>query len=507
MKEILTFRTTKREDVESIRRRAERQLHLSLGKRARVEIQKLSLDARDKNAIRWQYRVLVTDEKVEEPALPRLSAPTEPIVVVGGGPCGLFCALRLAECGLNPLLLERGACVEERAAVVKTFCNGGVLDVDTNVQFGEGGAGTFSDGKLNTQTNSPLNREVLNVFVKAGAPEEIAYLSKPHIGSDNLPKVVKNIRNRIIALGGEVRFRSRVDDILFQNGKAVGVVVNGDVIRASAVVLAMGHSARDTFRMLGEKGLVIEPKGFAVGVRIEHPQAQIDRAQYGVCGVYPPADYKLTAKSRDGRGVFTFCMCPGGTVMAAASEDGGVVVNGMSDYARDGVNANAALVAEVRKEEFGGNPYRAMDFQRGLERAAYTAAGGDFRAPTQLSSDFIKGVKSTAFGDVAPTYPRGTNFAPLHEILPDFITNSIRDGITTFGRYIRGYDRVDAVLTGVETRTSSPMRVVRKDNFTAVTCDNLYPAGEGCGYAGGIMSAAADGLRVANAIVCAVQNK
>ena len=501
MKETVTLRLAEREDERSLRARAARALGLPEKGIGHFRIEKLSLDARDKRAIRWQYRLEVASEPPAEPEdLPRLGAPQDPIVVIGAGPAGLFCALRLARLGLKPLLLERGAPVEERRDAVSFFSAGGPLDPETNVQFGEGGAGTFSDGKLNTQTNSPENRTVLEEFVRAGAPEEIAYLAKPHIGSDNLPRVVKNIRETVLALGGKVRFRARADGLAFGAGKVTGVRVSGETIPASAVVLAMGHSARDTFRMLGGCGLAMEPKGFAVGVRIEHLQREIDRAQYGVFGKYPPADYKLACRSADGRGVYTFCMCPGGTVMAAASEPGGLTVNGMSNFARDGVNANAALVVEIRKDEFGGDPFAGMEFQRALERAAFEAGGGDFRAPVQLAGDFLAGRKGSSFGEVLPTYPAGTRMADLSALLPGFLVPSLREGLTAFGRRIRGFDRPDAVLTGVETRTSSPLRVVRGEDFSAPGYGNLFPAGEGCGYAGGIMSAAADGLRVANAI-------
>ena len=465
-------------------------------------ILKKSLDARDKSNIKWVYSVECSSrtEVRPMPVYKKITKPAPRAYIAGTGPAGLFCALRLLERGIKPVLLERGKRVEEREADVNAFRSNGVLASESNVQFGEGGAGTFSDGKLNTQTNSPLNSEVLAYFSRFGAPPEVEYLNKPHVGSDNLKKVVANMRNFIIEQGGEVRFSSKLTDIELRGGKLSAVFVNGVREEADELVLAVGHSARDTFEMLLHRGFLIEQKEFAVGVRIEHLQEEIGRAQYGESyPLLPAADYKLVSHAGE-RAAFTFCMCPGGEVIPSASEEGGVVVNGMSEYARDRKNANSALVVQVRREDFGGDhPLAGVEYQRTIERAAYRAASG-YRAPVQLAGDFLEGRESFGFGSVLPSYPIGTSFAPMDAILPAPIIASMRMALPDMDRRLRGFASRDAVLTGVESRTSSPVRITRGDDFQAAGKVGVYPCGEGCGYAGGITSAAADGLRVAEAL-------
>ncbi len=461
-------------------------------------ILKKSLDARDKGNIMWVYTVECSEKTVPHP--PKIYEKvkkTPRVFVVGAGPAGLFCALRLLDRGIKPVLLERGKSVEERAEDVRRFRETGVLDPSSNVQFGEGGAGTFSDGKLNTQTGSPFHADVLETFVRFGAPPEIEYLNKPHIGSDRLRGIVAAMREHILEMGGEVRFGALLTDIERRGGKLL-LTVNGVREEADDAVLAIGHSARDTFEMLRARGFQMEQKEFAAGLRVEHLQAEIGRAQYGPrYAELPAADYKLVSHAGE-RAAFTFCMCPGGTVVPAAREEGGVVVNGMSDYARDGKNANSAVVVQVKKEDFGsGDPLAGVAFQREIERRAYAAAGGGYRAPVQLLGDFLEGRESCAFGEVGPTYPIGTAFAPAESYLPPVLVRTLRAAIPDMGRRLRGFDRPDAVLTGVESRTSSPVRVLRGEDGQAAGAEGVYPCGEGCGYAGGISSAAADGLRTA----------
>lgn len=464
------------------------------------KIIKKSLDARDRANIKWVYTVECDRVPVVEHAPEYFQTKDAPAVYIAGmGPCGLFCALRLLDHGVRPVLLERGKPVEERERDVKSYREGGKLNPESNVQFGEGGAGTFSDGKLNTQTNDMRNREVLSRFVQMGAPAEIAYLNKPHIGSDNLLTVVKNVRNHILTRGGEIRYGACLTDVEIKNGALSAVSINGVREEAKELVLAVGHSARDTFEMLLRRGFSVEQKEFAVGVRVEHLQTAISRAQYGQgYAAFPPADYKLVSHAGE-RSAFSFCMCPGGVVMPSESEEEGIVTNGMSNYLRDGRNANSALVVQVKKEDFSGeHPLAGVAYQRKIERAAYRAGGG--KAPVQLLGDFLAGRESYYFGEVKPTYARGTSFAPLESYLPKIVCDSLRLSVPDMGARLSGFASFEAVLTGVESRTSSPVRVVRGDRLEAAGIAGVYPAGEGCGYAGGITSAAADGLRVAEAI-------
>ena len=467
------------------------------------KILKKSLDARDKNDIRWVYAVECSDKPFSSP--PRVfekikkSAPR--VYVVGAGPCGLFAALRLLDHGIKPVVIERGKPVEERIKDVETFRATGKLNTESNVQFGEGGAGTFSDGKLFTQTKSSLNREVLDLFVRFGAPEETGYLGKPHIGSDRLTAVVRNIRNYILSEGGEVRFSSLFTGAQFKNGRLVSVEINGVREDADELVLAIGHSARDTYEALHREGFLLEQKEFAAGVRIEHLQSKISKAQYGAgYPALPAADYKLVSHAGD-RAAFTFCMCPGGEVIPSASEEGGVVTNGMSLFARDGRNANSALVVQVKKEDFGSeHPLAGIAYQRKIERAAYESAGGNYRAPVQLVGDFLADKESYYFGEVKPSYSVGTQFVPMRAILPEVITKTLRSALVDMNYRLSGFAAFDAVLTGVETRTSSPVRILRGESLEAAERRGVYPCGEGAGYAGGITSSAADGLRAAEAI-------
>ncbi|MDD2721414.1 MAG: NAD(P)/FAD-dependent oxidoreductase [Gallionella sp.] len=429
-------------------------------------------------------------------------------VVVGMGPAGLFAGLLLAQMGFRPLILERGKNVRERTKDTFGLWRQGVLNPESNVQFGEGGAGTFSDGKLYSQIKDPrfLSRKVLEEFVKAGAPEEILYVSHPHIGTFKLVGMVEKMRAEIESLGGEIRFESRVADIETENGKVTGITLaDGGRISCDHLVLAIGHSARDTFEMLHRSGVYIEAKPFSIGFRIEHPQSLIDSSRYGKNAGNPllgAADYKLVHHASNGRSVYSFCMCPGGTVVAATSEPGRVVTNGMSQYSRNERNANAGIVVGITPEQdYPGDPLAGVEFQRRLESRAFELGGGTYQAPGQLVGDFLTGRPSTAFGEVQPSYTPGVHLTDLASALPDYAITAIREAIPAFAKKIKGFDLADAVLTGVETRTSSPVRIKRNsDDLQSINTRGLYPAGEGAGYAGGIMSAAVDGIEIAEAV-------
>jgi uncharacterized FAD-dependent dehydrogenase len=490
---------------------------------------KRSYDARKKNSTILFVYVLDLNLRNEEAVLKRLvddrhvgrspdtsyhflaraEAPLEERpIVVGFGPCGLFAALLLAQMGLRPIVLERGQNVRQRTRDTWALWRNRKLTPESNVQFGEGGAGLFSDGKLYSQIKDPkfYGRKVMQEFVKAGAPAEILYVSKPHIGTFRLTGVVAAMREEIIALGGEVRFASKVTGLVLHEGQVEGVeLASGEVLPSRHVVLALGHSARDSFRMLHRQGVYVEAKPFAIGFRIEHPQSQIDRARLGKYAGHPElgaADYKLTHQARNGRAVYSFCMCPGGTVVAATSEDGRVVTNGMSQYSRNERNANAGIVVGINPaQDFPGGPLAGMELQERLEAAAYVLGGSDYSAPGQLVGDFIKGVASTQWGEVLPSYKPGVTLTDLASVLPEYAITAIREALPEFGKQIRGFDRPDAVLTGIETRTSSPLRITRDGTtLQSLNTRGLYPAGEGAGYAGGILSAGVDGIRVAEAV-------
>ena len=492
----------------------------------KAEVHKTSLDARHNNRIALVSSVWVEldDPNAENKlcSLPFCKAaarerfmpdiPKDPpknekkTVIAGFGPAGMFAALVLAEYGFEPIVLERGGSVDERVEKVNRFWSSGILDISTNVQFGEGGAGTFSDGKLNTQTRDGLNRDVLKLFHRFGAPEEILYLNKPHIGSDRLFSVLVKMRGYIEERGGKYLFNTLFTGFESKNGKLTGLCLKNAVsgeesfLPVEYAVLALGHSSRDTFYRLNEFGVAMQPRDFAVGVRIEHLSENISRAQYGESyKKLPAADYKLVSHAHE-RTVFTFCMCPGGVVIPAASEDGGVVVNGMSLYARDGVNSNSALMVQMKTHDFGGGLFDGVEFQRRLERLAFKAGGGDFSAPVQLVGDFMKDRVSRSFGAVKPTYAAGTAFADLREVLPAVAVDALKSALPDLNARLRGFSADDAVMTGVESRFSSPVRILRDENCESVSVGGLYPCGEGSGYSGGITSSAADGLRVAEII-------
>ena len=439
-------------------------------------------------------------------------------IVIGTGPCGLLAGLLLAQMGFRPLILERGKAVRERTKDTWGLWRQNKLNPESNVQFGEGGAGTFSDGKLYSQIKDPQHhgRKVLAEFVKAGAPEEIVYVSKPHIGTFRLVKMVENMRATITGLGGEIRFGSKVERLLIDEtttGRQVrGVVLaDGSRLESRHVVLAIGHSARDTFAALHAQGVFVEPKPFSIGFRVEHPQALIDNARFGPSAGHPElgaADYKLVHHCTNGRTAYSFCMCPGGQVVAATSEPGRVVTNGMSQYSRAERNANAALVVNVNPEDFPGdfktNPLAGIDFQRQWESAAFVAGGGDYSAPAQRIGDFLAGRPSTQLGEVDPSYQPGVKMTDLSSCVPPYVIAALREAIPAFDKQIRGFAMADAVLTGVETRTSSPIRITRNAECQSLNTRGLYPAGEGAGYAGGILSAAVDGIKVAEAVALAM---
>ncbi len=479
------------------------------------KILKKSIDARKKAEIFFVYtlEVMMQNENtiIDESASPWVNIPSgsklmySRPVIIGMGPAGLFAGLILAKHGYKPLLLERGDDVDTRTVKVEEFWKQGILDSESNVQFGEGGAGTFSDGKLTTLINDKRCHLILEEFVKAGAPPEILYKSKPHVGTDILKNVVKNIRNEIISYGGEVKFRTLVTDIIIKNGKINGVIINGyEEINSDVILLAIGHSARDTYEVLHRRGVAMNQKPFSLGVRIEHPQELINKAQYGEYYAHPAlgaADYKLAYHSNNGRSAYTFCMCPGGYVVAAASEEKHLVTNGMSESKRDANNANAALLVGVKPEDYGSNhPLAGIEFQRKWEHLAYQIGGGKYLAPVQLTGDFLADKPSTEWGSVAPTYEPGVVFAELKDCLPSYVINTLKEAVVYFDRKIKGFARADSILTGVETRSSSPVRIIRNEEREA-NISGLFPIGEGAGYAGGIMSSAVDGVKTAEQIM------
>lgn len=433
-------------------------------------------------------------------------------IVVGLGPCGLFAALLLAQMGFRPIVLERGKDVRRRTKDTWALWRNKQLSPESNVQFGEGGAGLFSDGKLYSQIKDPkfYGRKVMAEFVKAGAPEEILFVSKPHIGTFRLTGVVSRMREEIISLGGEIRFEQKVTDLLLDNGQVQGVeLASGEQLKSRHVVMALGHSARETFRMLHRRGVFVEAKPFAIGFRIEHPQGLIDQARLGKYAGHPSlgaADYKLVYHASNGRAVYSFCMCPGGTVVAATSEPGRVVTNGMSQYSRNERNANAGIVVNIEpKQDFPGDALAGVELQETLEANAYVLGGSDYCAPAQLVGDFIAGKPSDTLGEVVPSYKPGIRLGDLAPSLPDYAIAAIREALPAFGRQIRGFDRADALLTGIETRTSSPVRITRdRESLQSLNTRGLYPAGEGAGYAGGILSAGVDGIKVAEAVARAM---
>ncbi|MCX2980614.1 NAD(P)/FAD-dependent oxidoreductase [Halieaceae bacterium IMCC14734] len=516
-----------------------KRLGIELADVLRCEVFKRSFDARNKNDIQLIYQVdielaggleAMLLEKYANQDICRPSPDTgyrlvaeadtgfpsatqQRPIVIGFGPCGILAALLLAQMGLRPIVLERGKAVRERTADTWAFWRKGELKTESNVQYGEGGAGTFSDGKLYSQVKDKrfLGRKVQMEFVKAGAPEEILYVSKPHIGTFKLVKMVENIRAEIVRLGGEIRFSEKVDHLQFESEdteeskQVTGVVLaSGEVLHSRHVVLAIGHSARDSFQMLQDQGVYIEPKPFSIGFRIEHPQSVIDRARFGKHAGHPilgAADYKLVHHCDNGRSVYSFCMCPGGTVVAAASEEGGLVTNGMSQYSRNERNANSAIVVGISPEQdYPGDPLAGIDLQRTLERRAFKLGGSDYTAPAQLVGDFLDNKPSSELAGTQPSYKPGIKLTDLSSSLPPFAIAAIQEAIPAFDKQIKGFAMRDAMLTAVETRTSSPICIKRDKQFESINTRGLYPAGEGAGYAGGILSAGIDGIKVAEAI-------
>ena len=474
---------------------------------------KKSIDARNKADIFYNYSLELeckNENKIKNVQIVKKEEPFKIIVnrksskrpvIIGAGPAGLFSALTLAQNGIKPIIIEQGKTVDERKKDVEEFQKTGKLNTLSNVQFGEGGAGTFSDGKLTSGIHNPLCKIVLKEFYNFGAPEQILYINKPHIGTDNLINIIRNMRNEIIKLGGEFLFNEKVTDFEFENSKVTAVICSKR-IETDTVILAIGHSARSTFEKLYEKGVKMEKKNFSIGVRIEHKQSMINKSQYGEITKLklPPAEYKM-AYHGENRSCYTFCMCPGGTVIASSSEPETIVTNGMSVYARNGENANSAVLVNVTPNDFKGeSPLEGMYFQKDLEQKAFKLGGSNYNAPIQRFEDFENNVKSTHIGEIKPTYKPGVTLSNLNEILPDFISKTLVEGIKYFNKSIKGFAHPDAILTGVETRSSSPVQITRNENKQS-NIKGLYPCGEGAGYAGGIMSAAVDGIKCAIAVL------
>lgn len=512
------------ESLELLKGKAAKKLKIKPQYIKKIKILRESIDAR-RNAIRFNYTLEVVcenekkiaakannkdikmdmDENFESIEIGNKKMDNRP-VIVGMGPAGMFAGLIMAKNGYKPIIIERGETVNKRTEAVNKFWNKGILDIDCNVQFGEGGAGTFSDGKLTTRIKDKRCDYVIEELIKAGAPEDIAYIGKPHVGTDILKIVVKNIREKIIAYGGEIHFNSKLKDINIIDNKIESILVNDLRIPCDNLIIAIGHSARDTYEMLYEKGVAMEAKPFAIGVRIEHLQSVIDENQYGKYAGHPrlkAADYRLTYTSKvTTRSIYSFCMCPGGEVVAAASEDNRLVTNGMSYYKRDKTNANSALVVTVTPEDFLSHvPLAGMEFQRYYEELAYKLGGGNYNAPICLIGDFLQDKVSSKLGKVKPTYKPGYEFRDLRQCLPSYVIESLKEGINVFGKKISGFSHNDGIITGIETRTSAPVRILRNENFHSINITGLFPAGEGAGYAGGIMSAAVDGMKVAERIM------
>ena len=493
-------------------------LHINENEIKNLKINKKSLDARKKDNLFYVYEVDIDVENekkllrkykstdvFETPNEEYLFPPKKEIdqpIIIGCGPAGLFCAYILSEQGYNPIIYERGEKVEDRVKTIEEFWNTNKLNVNSNIQFGEGRAGTFSDGKLNTLTKDKFNRQkkVFEIFIENGAPEEIMYINNPHIGTDILRTVIINMRNKIISNGGQINYNSKLEDIIIENNEVKSIIVNGNTIPCKNLILAIGHSARDTFEMLSTKDLDMSAKPFAVGVRIEHPQKLIDIHQYGekYYKQLPPASYKLTYQTKQNRGVYSFCMCPGGYVVNASSEEGLLAVNGMSNHARDTENANSALVVTISPEDFGNNPLDGIKFQRELERKAYIE--GNSLIPVQLYKDYKSNEKSTSINSINVITKGSYSLGNLNNIFPEFINESLKEAIEYFNTKIEGYSNPDAILLGVESRTSSPVRIPRDENGLS-KIKGLYPCGEGCGYAGGITTAAIDGLKTAENLI------
>ena len=501
---------------EYIKKKISKLLNISKEEIIDYKILKKSIDARDKNNILFIYEFalnLKNENKINlskniseyietEYEFTKEKDLKERPIIVGSGPAGLFCAYMLASVGCKPIILERGEKIEDRVKTVEDFFETNKLNPESNIQFGEGGAGTFSDGKLNTLTKDKLNRhkKVFEIFVENGAPEEIMYLNKPHIGTDILRNVIINMRNKIISFGGEFKYNSKVTNLIIEDNKIKGVEINNkEKTYSNIVVLAIGHSARDTFYMLNDNNVSMKPKNFAIGLRIEHPRKMIDKSQYGDSyKILDPASYKLTYQTQNNRSVYSFCMCPGGYVVNASSEENKLCVNGMSNYKRDEKNSNSAIVVNVTTDDFNNELFGGIELQRKLEEKAYIEGKG--KIPVQIYRDFKDNIKSTKLGEITPNTKGEYTLSNLNNILPEYISESIKEAMPVFGRRIKGFDREDAILLGIEARTSSPVVIVRNEDLMS-SVEGLYPCGEGAGYAGGITTAAIDGIKIAEKIV------